>query len=221
MSIDDIQFFDANADWDVVERALPHWSQPGVVTFVTWRLADSLPRDATERLDREIASLLRSESLDPKGQWQAQLEKLPRKKRASIQRKLFAMRDKYLDTGYGECPLRDPPVARTVLDSLKHFHGERYSLTDAVVMPNHVHFLCAFASQTEMLKQCTEWKRFTARRINKQLNRTGELWQVDQFDHLVRSPEQFEHFRRYVANNPITAGLKSGQYQYYTAGPSR
>jgi hypothetical protein len=24
----------------------------------------------------------------------------------------------------------------------------------------------------------------------------GEFWQVEQFDHLVRSPEQFEHYRR-------------------------
>ncbi|HEY2139612.1 MAG TPA: DEAD/DEAH box helicase, partial [Chthoniobacterales bacterium] len=34
------------------------------------------------------------------------------------------------------------PVARTVvLDSLRHFHNERYELFAAVVMPDHVHFL--------------------------------------------------------------------------------
>jgi hypothetical protein len=33
--------FDPEADVDVSERLLPHWFQPGVVTFVTFRNADS------------------------------------------------------------------------------------------------------------------------------------------------------------------------------------
>ena len=35
---------------------------------------------------------------------------------------------------------------------------------------------------------------------------------ADVFDHLVRSPEQFEYLRRYIADNPKAAGLASGEY---------
>jgi len=38
----------------------------------------------------------------------------------------------------------------------------------------------------------------------------------DGFDHLVRSDEQFEHSRRYIANNGIKAGLSSTEYLHYT-----
>jgi len=78
-----------------------------------------------------------------------------------------------------------------------------------------VHFLCAFGADPEMLKQCTTWKRYTSRQINRRSGRTGEFWQVDQFDHLIRSPEEFEHYRRYIAENPGKAGLKKGQYRHY------
>jgi hypothetical protein len=37
------RFFDQQADIGIVERKLPHWSQPGTVTFITWRTFDSLP----------------------------------------------------------------------------------------------------------------------------------------------------------------------------------
>jgi hypothetical protein len=39
---------------------------------------------------------------------------------------------------------------------------------------------------------------------------------VDQFDHLARSPEEFEYYRQYIKQNPISAGLKPGQFLYYS-----
>ncbi len=137
------------------------------------------------------------------------------KTRALVQWKLFATRDKYLDAGLGECQLAIPEFAELVLESLRYFDEERYFLTDAVIMPNHIHFLCAFGGRTEILKQCTEWKRYTGRQINQRSGRTGEFWQVDQFDHLIRSPEQFEHYRRYIAENPGKAGLNAREYCHY------
>ncbi len=208
----DIAFFDPKADWSVIERGLPHWIQAGCVCFVTWRLNDSLPAEALERIDREISVLLLNEGLDPHGNWKEQLSQLNAKRRGEIQWKLFAIRDKFLDQGFGACYLMNPQCSQSVLDSLRKFDRERYFLTDAVVMPNHAHFLCAFADEERFLKQCTEWKRFTGRQINQLLNLAGEFWQVDQFDHLIRSPEQFEHYRRYVAKNPVDANLSPGSF---------
>ncbi len=215
MEKSDITFFDPNADWTVVERGLPHWSQAGCVCFVTWRLNDSLPLEALEQVEREIAILLREEGFDPDGDWKQHLAQQPSKRRGQIQWKLFRTRDRFMDQGFGECYLADSRCAMVVLDSLKKFDMERYFLTDVVVMPNHMHFLCAFADEERFLKQCTEWKRFTGRQINQMLGRSGEFWQVDQFDHLIRSPEQFEHYRRYIANNPKEAKLPQDSYLYF------
>ena len=210
-----IVFFDPHENWLIYERALPHWSQAGTLCFVTWRAGDSLPKSALSRLDREIAEIVRSHGLSPNGVWQNELKHLSRIQRGRIQWQLFATKDKYLDRGYGECLLERPELSEIVEESLRKFDGDRYILTDSVVMPNHVHFLAAFEDESRFLKQNEEWKRYTARAINKVIGRKGQLWQVDQFDHLIRSPEQFEHYRRYIADNPRAAFLSPGQFRYY------
>ncbi len=215
MKKEDISTFDASSGFSIVERSLPHWSQAGTICFITWRLADSLPNSVLRQLDIEIDNLVRSEGLSP-ANWRSELGKRDTKTRGQLHWKLFQIREKYLDAGYGQCWLANPSCSSHVVDALKHFDGQRYFLTDAVVMPNHVHLLCAFASEDTMLKQCEDWKRFTARGINKTVGRTGVLWQVDQYDHLVRSESQFEHFRRYIHSNPLTAGLPTGRFQHFS-----
>ena len=66
-----------------------------------------------------------------------------------------------------------------------------------------------------MLKQCTEWKRYSGRQINDRLGLRGEFWQTDQFDHLIRSPEQFEYYRCYIAENPVRAKLPADAFLYF------
>jgi hypothetical protein len=215
MQRDDLQFFDPKSEWDVVERALPHWSQPGVVTFITWRSADSLPESVLSQLDRETEALIRREGFEPQNDWQRHLLDLTPQQRAKVRWNIFAIRDKYLHQLQGACLLASPEVSKLVFDSLLHFDQDRYFLTDVVIMPNHLHLLCAFAGNTEMLKQCSEWKRYTARQINRQLRREGAFWQVEQFDHLVRSSHQFQRFRRYIAENPAQANLQPGEYRYF------
>jgi type I restriction enzyme R subunit len=89
-------------------------------------------------------------------------------------------------------------------------------MSDFVVMPNHVHLLAAFADEKGMLEQCDSWKHYTAREINRRLGRSGRLWQQDGFDHLVRSTRHYEAFRRYIADNPKKARLKSGEFVHYS-----
>jgi putative transposase len=88
-----------------------------------------------------------------------------------------------------------------VADSLHHFDGDRYYLSDYVVMPNHVHLLAAFPSEDAMLGQCESWKHYMARQINAIVHQQGRFWQQDVFDHLVRSAEEFHHLRKYIAEN--------------------
>lgn len=119
-----------------------------------------------------------------------------------------------LDECHGECCLRDPSLATIVADSLMYFDGERYRMGDFVVMPNHVHLLAAFATQELLTTQCTSWLRFTATQINKRLGRAGKFWQQEPFDHLVRSPEQYEFYRNYIRNNGPKANLQPHEYLY-------
>ena len=85
-------------------------------------------------------------------------------------------------------------------------------MTDFVVMPNHVHVLVAFPNAESQLAQCESWKHFTAVKINRKLGQERRFWQQDGFDHLVRSNEQFEYLRLYIAGNPKKANLQPGEY---------
>ena len=212
----DLQFFDPQQDRTIVCHNLPHWMQAGTVCFITWRTADSLPADVQQRITLERRRLLLDRGIDPDGDWRSDLAKLPAVDRGHVQWGLFRIWDGALDQGHGACVLADPELNKLVGDSLMHFDGDRYFLTDYVVMPNHVHLLAAFRNEEIMLSQCTSWKRYTARAINRHLKQSGEFWQVEPFDHLVRSLEQFEHYRRYIASNPEHARLPVGSYRLYS-----
>ncbi len=213
----DLQFFDRKRDFNVVLKDLPHWAQAGTICFITWRTADSLPISALERITKERRELAISNQLNPNSDWKSAIAVLPPKKRAELHWAAFLSWDQHLDNAAGACVLRQTDMSEIVLKSLLHFDGDRYVLTDAVVMPNHVHLLAAFRDEESLEKQCTSWKHFTATEINKRTHQSGEFWQVDQFDHLVRDLEDFEKYRAYIADNPKKAGLKQGSFQYYSS----
>jgi putative transposase len=122
----------------------------------------------------------------------------------------------YLDRGYGSCVLRDGRAAQLVANTLQHFDGDRYHLGDFVVMPNHVHMLVCLLGTTQTETLCKSWKKYSASEINRLIGRTGRFWQEESFDHLVRGPDQFEYFQRYIAENPSKAGLSQCDYLHWT-----
>jgi type I restriction enzyme R subunit len=121
----------------------------------------------------------------------------------------------HLDKGHGACVLKRPELAKIVADSLMHFDGQRYLLGDFVVMPNHVHVLACLLGDTDLEAQCYSWKKYMATRINRLLGQKGRFWQEESFDHLVRSPEQFDYLRGYIADNPRKANLRRGEYLHW------
>jgi type I restriction enzyme R subunit len=213
-----MQTFDPNLPFSIVERRLPHWSQAGTITFITWRLWDSLPEKVIKQWQAERDALLRQHGIDPAADdWQAQLDRLGAGVARECQLILSDRWNEHLDECHGSCVLRRPELAGIVETSLRHFDHDRYELTDFVVMPNHVHVLAAFPDEESMLAQCKSWKHFTARKINRLLGRDGRLWQQDGFDHLVRSADHFQHYHGYIAGNPRRANLKDGEYIHYSA----
>jgi REP element-mobilizing transposase RayT len=200
-----LQAFDPEADLEIYERHLPHWHQPGATYFVTFRLADSLPRSALDALREE------------RRQWLARHPTRPPDAIRGFQR-LFSERiEQYLHAGYGDCILRRPEVANLVESSLRHFHAQRYLLDDYVIMPNHVHVLVTLQPDRGLSDVLHSWKSFTANQINRVLNRTGRLWQEESYDHILRDEEELIGYRQYIAANPAKAGLSVGNCRVGTA----
>jgi type I restriction enzyme R subunit len=212
-----LQMFDPNAGFTIIERKLPHWAQAGTICFITFRTSDSIPKQVLRQWHAERHEWLRRHGIDPRAAtWREEWQRLDWPIRAEFTRTFSVRWHQHLDACHGSCVLRQPAMAKIVAGSLLRFDDQRYLMTDFVVMPNHVHLLAAFIDEEGMLEQCDSWKHYTARKINMQLGSKGRFWQQDGFDHLVRSIEQFEALRRYIAENPTKARLKTGEYVHYS-----
>ena len=185
---------------------LPHLELQDRSYFVTFRLADSVPAELLEawKYERE----------DVRKKAQEQNRKLS-KYEAERLKYLYSERvEKYLDSGAGDCWLKNPEIGRMVLDALKYFDGDRYDLHSWSVMPNHVHVLFTPKSQlggskidSLLIPILHSWKSFTSTRANRILGRQGRFWQEEYYDSLVRSDRQFAFYVHYILENPVKAGL--------------
>ncbi len=147
---------------------LPHVKREGASYFVTFRLADSLPREILLAFQQKRAERIRA--LGQVKQPTDTLELIERDYQRDLER--------YLDKGTGECWLRQPETADVVAAALRHFEGERYEVRAWVVMPNHVHAVVWPMSNHLLGDILHSWKRFTSREANKVLARTGQdFWQ--------------------------------------------
>lgn len=202
------QPFNPDADVRKFRNHLPHWRQAGVTYFVTTRLADSVPHSTLRQWTKERDIWLHANGCADK----SDIEQLPDKTRHEYHTRFTAKFHEYLDSGWGECWLRRPEAAAIVAGALRHFDGERYVLDDCVVMPNHLHALVTPNPPHELSDILHSWKLFSARAINKLLGREGPFWQAESFNHIVRSEAQFERFRCYIADNPVKARLRPGEF---------
>ena len=96
-----------------------------------------------------------------------------------------------------------------------YHHGRSYWIHHYVIMPNHVHLLLSSIGEENISKSLGSVKRFTANAINKALGTRGEVWQRLVFDHLVRDASHYDHFVRYIADNP--SHLPPGTFTLFAA----
>jgi REP element-mobilizing transposase RayT len=115
--------------------------------------------------------------------------------------------EELLDSGAGACWLRDPRIADLVEASLLHFDGERYRLLAWCVMRNHVHVLVEPADGVRLGDIIGSWKRFTARKANERLGRSGPFWQDEYWDRYIRDGRHFAAAVSYIEQNPVKARL--------------
>ena len=181
---------------------LPHVKCEGASYFVTFRLADALPKAVLLGFEREKAEAVRAfHAAKARGEATADSEQ-------EIARDLRRKIERYLDTGSGACHLRRPEIADLVAAALRHFHENRYVLDDWVVMPNHVHAV-VWPMPNHLLGDILKsWKQFTSRRAKQILGLGAEpFWQPESYDHWVRDDGEKSRIRRYVQRNPVTAKL--------------
>ena len=162
--------------------------------MVTYRLADSVPPSK-------------------RGEWLATLRIIDDRERA-------ARLEAILDQGLGGCVLRRPELAEIVEQNWLHFDAVHYRLIAWVVMPNHVHLLVEIWDRP-LAAIVKSWKAYSARHINRHLDRSGSLWQEDYWDRRIRDEEHFRKALRYVEGNPARAGLVGdpGEWPFSSAHP--
>ena len=179
---------------------LPHCDLPGLVQFITIRLADSMPAAR----QGEWEHLLAIENL--------------RERRTKL--------EEYLDRGVGECWLRDHRIAGLCEEALCFFHLERYELLAWSVMSNHMHVL-VHVWRWPLWKMVQSWKHHVQRKARelaperrlparRDENDSGEgapcgspafRWQREYWDTFMRDEEQEATAVRYTESNPVKAGL--------------
>ena len=181
---------------------LPHFDAPDAIQHITYRLADSLPKEALARIEQALVTL-------------------PTEKQDAEQRRRI---EAYLDAGHGSCVLRQPEAAQIVIETWLRFDDERYRLLAFVVMPNHCHVLIECIGACPLWKIVNSWKSYTARWINTHVlgdeSRAGArrsqrgsqresqaLWQRDYWDRYIRDERHFHAAMAYIENNPVVAGL--------------
>ena len=206
--------FDSQSEFEQWNRTRPHWHQPAVVCFLTMRLNDSLPKSVIQRWHHERIEFLAKCGLENVGDWKEAFQHLPPKDQQRFDLQFSRQREFSLDQCHGSCLLSKPEAAEEVANSLMSFHGDRYWMGDFVVMLNHVHCLVAFKNNEIAKKQPGGWMRFSARKINSLVGRSGSLWFPEPFDHLVRNDQQLKYLRSYIQSNPRNARLPVGKYLY-------
>jgi REP element-mobilizing transposase RayT len=186
---------------------LPHVKREGASYFVTFRLADSLPKEVLLRFLGEKAERLRAlEMRKANGPTKAQARQT-QDTTEEIERDYRRKVERYLDQGAGACHLRRSDIAEMISGALRHFHSKQYLLDDWVIMPNHVHLILWPMPNFTLSEILKSRKQFTATQANRILGRTGVFWQAESFDHWIRDDAEKSRIRRYIRGNPVKAGL--------------
>lgn len=214
-------------------RKRPHFQPLEGTLFVTFRLADSIPKamvryyqarrewlkDQARRVN-EISAETRSTE---HASWLTRLE--------NLNREWFLKCEEILHReAVGPMWMRDDRVADKVVENLHHLDGDAYRLDAFTVMSNHVHTVfqplvseelieVIFRSQNApgeipaLSKIMHTIKGRSARACNLILGRSGAFWEHESFDHVIRAGN-FHKTIRYVLNNPVKVGVARNWEDY-------
>jgi len=174
-------------------KSLPHWEVFGKPIFDTLHLKGSIPEKVLVELKNER---------------ETKLSKANTKKQIEIVRNQFLRIEKYLDCNPKISWLVEKNIATYICDCFLEGHNRKqYVLHAFVVMPNHIHWLYTSLGKENLITIRNRFKRLTARKINKVIERSGSVWMKEGFDHWIRTGLEFENTINYIERNPVKAGL--------------
>ena len=199
------------------KRNLPHYQPGNADYFVTFRLANSLPKKVIDNLKNEYSILINETE---------KINNLSKRKRAILRnaKQYFRKFDNLLDGSQtGPLWLKEEPIANIIYESIIYRDKKKYDLHCFTIMPNHVHVVFSIedvnvgriadstarnsVSGYRVTKILQDLKKFTAIESNKILKRSGQFWQNESYDHVIRNSTEYRNVINYVINNPVKAGL--------------
>jgi REP element-mobilizing transposase RayT len=183
---------------------LPHWESDNATYFITFRLADSLPKTILDRIASERESIVQLARQQARELTASECQHLKRLTTVRI--------EQYLDSGAGKCSLRVRQVGAIVAETLLLFDEKRYRLSAWCIMPNHVHVVAKVFPTAHLADVLHSWKSYTAREANRILATHGTFWQREYYDHLLRDEAQFQRAVKYVLENPVKANLRDWEW---------
>ena len=212
---------------ELTTRRRPHFQPLDATLFVTFRLADSIPK-STVRYYRAKLEWLRDQwcrveklaadaESDRNTKWLGDIEKLNREWFIKCEDILHKER-------VGPTWMRDPRIADKVAENLHRLDGDAYRLDAFSIMSNHVHTVFRPLVSSELMEEILRsqddslaripalskimhtLKGRSARECNLILGRSGPFWEHESFDHVIRDGK-FHKTIRYVLNNPVKIGV--------------
>ena len=185
-------------------QKLPHFKLPEAAYFITYRLEGSMPSSKIQLLQEEFIAKelqLKVKSLSSKEFYE---------EKQNLQLEYFQNTDQYLDKNLNEPYwLRQASIAQLVEDSLHFLSQTKIDLYCYCIMPNHVHVVLNLKNNNDdLFKVLQQHKSYTATKANKILQREGQFWERESYDHIIRHGK-FDVIVAYVINNPVKAGFVS------------
>jgi putative transposase len=118
-------------------------------------------------------------------------------------------------TSMGRRLLQSERNAELLIDVLRSLVAEhRFKLQDFVVMPDHIHLLVEVGGDMTIEKAMQLIKGRFSHRLSHEFGYKGEVWQRGFTEVQVLGGESLEQHRRYIAENPVKAGLVNAAEKY-------
>src|ERR1035438_10676273 len=111
-------------------------------------------------------------------------------------------------TSQGRALLQSERNATLMIDVLRSYVAAReFRLHDFVVMPDHLHLLVTVGDGMTVERAMQLVKGGFSYRLKKECGHWGEVWQRSFSETRVECRQSFIKHRKYIAANPVKAGL--------------
>lgn len=164
-------------------RNLPHMYREDAIYSITYRLADSIPKNLIDDY------------------WVTKKQLLKENRALETKNLYYEKLDQYLDhKNDGPMFLENTEAKKIVTSSIFFFEDKYYKIICFCIMSNHVHLII---NTLHFPKKAIgdilgSIKKYSAKHINKYLGCQGTFWQSESYDHIIKSRNELADTISYV-----------------------